>query len=448
MSYIDRRFRLSDDADVSGLVCTLDGLSLAGAPLLRKTALGLKPRSIDELTALLMSVYDEDLDPRALTPGLDVVAKALDAGDLGRAMVAALQLKLPSVGWGAAERVAKTEAALSKFNLAELRDWLGRWTRWGAASAGAPARAQKPVHQITNEERVRAFETLLPRFKQEFDSLRALAFSKKVWSYGYWLEQQAHEKRPFDLVAAQVQYTFLQDRLNYWLGRPDTSSQERLSLLSAAEMLYEGAVNAGVADSNHIPKSMVAVATNAMAFEGQNPAALRSFSSEPESLAPTVPPIREPLRGIGGALSNLLARIKLDRGIFEQGEPWESYLTAILGSRLHPNSKTFDHFIETEPGGRGIAISAKVINTRSSTYTSDPRRIFNTMKGYIDAAADYGPRSPPSSVDLEPWRIVGKQIQLAVPDDATLQQRQQLFRAVLYGSSRGVPVEITWVKIE
>lgn len=446
MSYIERRFRLSNDAGGSGLVCTPDGLSLAGAPLLRKTAFGLEPRSIDELAALLMSVYGEDLDPRALTPGLDVVAKALDAGDLGRAMVAALQLKLPGVGLGAAERVAKTEAALSKFNFAELRDWLGRWTRWGAASASAPARARKPVHQITNEDRVRAFEILLPQFKQEFDSPRALAFSKKVWAYGYWLEQQAHEKRPFDLVAAQVQYTFLQDRLNYWLGRQDISNQERLSLISAAEMLYEGAANAGVADSNHIPKSMVAVATNAMAFEGQNPAALRLFNLEPEDLAPIVPAVQGPRQGIGAALNNLVTRIKFRQGIFEQGEPWEAYLTAILGSRLHPNSKTFDHFIETEPDGRGIAISAKVIDTSSPTYESDPRRIFNTMKSYIDAAADYKPRSKQSPVDLPPKRIIGKQIQLAVRAEASQQQRYQLFRAVRYGALRGVFVEITWIK--
>ena len=51
MSRIDRRFQLANDGDVPGVKCTSEGLSLAGAPLLRKTAAGFAPRPADEIGA-------------------------------------------------------------------------------------------------------------------------------------------------------------------------------------------------------------------------------------------------------------------------------------------------------------------------------------------------------------------------------------------------------------
>jgi len=69
-----------------GLNCSPEGLSLAGVPLLRITPVGLAPRSASDLAELMRSAYGRDVDLVKLSSGLDVIAKALNSGDLGRAM--------------------------------------------------------------------------------------------------------------------------------------------------------------------------------------------------------------------------------------------------------------------------------------------------------------------------------------------------------------------------
>jgi len=137
MTRIDRGFRLASDSEDPGLKCTSQGLSLAGAPLLCKTAAGFAPRSADEVGALLKAAYGEGIDPAGLAPGLDVIAKALNQGDLGRAMIAALHLRLPGVGSDAIERIAKVEGALVKYDSNELRDERGRWATGDTGPAGS-----------------------------------------------------------------------------------------------------------------------------------------------------------------------------------------------------------------------------------------------------------------------------------------------------------------------
>ena len=80
MSLIDRRFRLSDDAGGLGLSCEYSGLNLAGAPLLRTAALGLAPRPIGDIAALINAAYGPGAEAANLSPGLALVAVALDAG--------------------------------------------------------------------------------------------------------------------------------------------------------------------------------------------------------------------------------------------------------------------------------------------------------------------------------------------------------------------------------
>jgi len=129
-----------------GLNCSSEGVSLAGVSLLRVTPTGLAPRPIHELGGLMRCAYDRGVDLMSLSAGLDVIAKALNGGDLGRAMVAAVHLRLPEPSWANATRMARSDEALAKFNLDELRDWLGRWTTGGAARPESPTRA-KPVHE-------------------------------------------------------------------------------------------------------------------------------------------------------------------------------------------------------------------------------------------------------------------------------------------------------------
>ena len=85
MASIDRRFRLSDTLESLGLSCAADGAWLAGVPLLRMSVAGLAPRPADEIGTLAKAAYGRDFDASRLPDGLDVVADALNRGDLGRA---------------------------------------------------------------------------------------------------------------------------------------------------------------------------------------------------------------------------------------------------------------------------------------------------------------------------------------------------------------------------
>jgi hypothetical protein len=157
LSLLDRSIRLARDHGGFGLNCTAEGLSLAGAPLLRKTVTGFAPRPSEDITALLKAAYGPVAGPADLAAGLSVVADALSRGDLGRAMIAALHMKLPELDWRAAANVALAEEALAKanFNPAEPRDERGRWTSsgatassTGASNASPPTPDNRPVHIV------------------------------------------------------------------------------------------------------------------------------------------------------------------------------------------------------------------------------------------------------------------------------------------------------------
>jgi hypothetical protein len=135
MSRFERSFGLAS-GKAPGLKCTLEGLSLGGADLLRKTSGGFVPRPLHEIDALLKAAYGDWTSSPSLAAGLQLVARALNDGDLGRAMVAAVHLRLSGVGEGGAERIAKVDVALAKFDPNEPRDERGRWTTGGNPGRG------------------------------------------------------------------------------------------------------------------------------------------------------------------------------------------------------------------------------------------------------------------------------------------------------------------------
>lgn len=113
-----------------GVDCSRNGLTLAGVPLLRREANGLAPRPEAEIRRLVEGAYGSQIDPARLMGGLQVIAQALNAGRITRAMIAAAQLDLPALDENGADRIAKAESALEKagFNPDEPRDEHGRWT--------------------------------------------------------------------------------------------------------------------------------------------------------------------------------------------------------------------------------------------------------------------------------------------------------------------------------
>jgi len=130
-------YKLSNRPGSLGVSCTAAGLALAGVPLLSKGLGGFVPRPCGEVERLLQGAYAMTADVAPVMSGLGAVARALNEGAEGRAMIAALHLKLPELDWNAAARIAGIEEGLSKYDPGEARDWRGRWTLDGAGVAAA-----------------------------------------------------------------------------------------------------------------------------------------------------------------------------------------------------------------------------------------------------------------------------------------------------------------------
>jgi hypothetical protein len=92
---------------------------------------------------LLRCAYGDDADAAGLEAGLAVAARALNEGDLGRAMIATLRLRLADLNWNAAVRLAQVDDALAKYDPDEPRDARGRWTRGDGSAEGDVSRPMR-----------------------------------------------------------------------------------------------------------------------------------------------------------------------------------------------------------------------------------------------------------------------------------------------------------------
>jgi hypothetical protein len=139
-------FKLSQEPGRLGLRCDAEGLSLAGVPLLVRNGDRFQPRSAIEIQRLLSRAYQAEIWWVNRIEGIGAVARALNEGDMVRAMITAVRLKLPELDWEGAVRIASAEDALAKdnFNPDEPRDWHGRWT---TGDGGAdPSISALPIH--------------------------------------------------------------------------------------------------------------------------------------------------------------------------------------------------------------------------------------------------------------------------------------------------------------
>lgn len=142
-------------------------------------------------------------------------------------------------------------------------------------------------------------------------------------------------------------------------------------------------------------------------------------------------------------VSNSKVGIEWGKGINKQGMPWESYVGKDLPSnaRLPKNFKTFDYYNRST----GTAISAKTLDTQTSSRISNPNQIYNTMKKHIDSAANFK-QYELSRIELRSNMINNREIHLAIPSKTNSMQRLEVHRAVDYGKSRNVKVIVTEVK--
>lgn len=215
------------------------------------------------------------------------------------------------------------------------------------------------------------------------------------------------------------------------------------NLISAALSLYQGGVLGGLVPvgGNHtIPESMVHVIAGAAVLDdSQAGLPLRGRSVGAGEEVEAFPSVGEvPTGKLGEVIDNEAVGIHLDKGIDDQGLPWEDHLAADNPDvALTPQRSTgFDLFNYVN----GEATSAKTLNTLSYGYAENPQSIYGALKGYVDDVANYMPKR---LGDIPVDEIKSKTIQLAVPEYTSPEQWGYISRAARYGESKGVPIVVT-----
>ena len=415
-----RNFRLTNEPGGLGLSCSHAGVSLAGVPLLRRTQAGFVPRPASEIASLPKAAYGAD--PTGLQSRIGTIAEALNRGDFAFAAIAAVQTRTPELSAPAAARLVNVDKELAKYDPDEPRDWHGRWTTADAAPAPAATPAsevagtQSPesaAPRVFNPEPATAGPNLpvIPvaftvadngqngvdsqhpssleeAFEQKYDGLGPVDFAKRVIEFGDWLARQAPNFSPAERERALAEYSFLQDRLSFWLSYNYKPAIAHANLLSAALALYQGAIIGGIVRVGDFPRSMLDVAAAAWAFDNVPPRRIIPSARQGVRNIPA-PRVGVPneVDGLGGIVNNSEAKINWAKGIKDQGDDFETYYGKQNpdAKRLPPGATTFDYF----KNATGEAVSTKTLNTLSVSYIKNPQKVFQQVKEYVDAVIDY-----------------------------------------------------------
>ena len=484
-----RTFRLTNEPGGLGLSCTPAGLALAGVSLLQKTEAGFAPRSAPEIASLLKAAYGAEVEPTRLQSSLGAIAEALNGGDIARAGIAAVLTRTPELSEEAVGRLTRAEEELKKYNYdpAEPRDSQGRWTTDGAAGSVnistpvdlGPARraadlisphdsnpdhggadryvseataddASKPEDEASDSD-ARKPTSLKQEFEREYDELGPVEFARRVIELGYRFETSGRYFSAAEKEHALAEYSFVQDRLSFWLGYEHKPLTAQGNLISAAMALFRGAIFAEIVQPSHLPSSMLDVAGGAWAvdnlpqvrsrpvkpvYETEPTEAPRNFEISPAAMGPA-----KEVEGLGGIVDKSKTGIQWV-GLDKQGIPFEGYIEKSIPNvkRLTGGSKAFDLFREAA----GEAISAKTLNTLSVSYIKNMALIGSKIGEYINNAANYNKSR--AYFDLDPAKIASRTLHLAIPEYTSPAQWNYIFSAIIYGRQRGVKVVITRVR--
>jgi CDI toxin restriction endonuclease-like domain len=222
-----------------------------------------------------------------------------------------------------------------------------------------PGRAEQP----SNDEQ---------EFEKKYDDLGPVDFAKEVIQFGDWLGRAGANLSPEEKEHALAEYSFLQNRLSFWLNYDHTPPMAQGNLRSAALTLYQGAINGGIVGVGNLPESMLAV-RGAASFITDGAPRIRPTTKPAFGDAPATPPQRpKEIEGTGRIVDNSEANIAWGKGIKEQSGNWEDYIANENreASKLRPGAPVFDHFnVET-----GEAISAKTLNTLTVNRIKNPQK--------------------------------------------------------------------------
>ncbi|MGV8002692.1 hypothetical protein QPK14_11450 [Photorhabdus temperata subsp. temperata] len=130
-------------------------------------------------------------------------------------------------------------------------------------------------------------------------------------------------------------------------------------------------------------------------------------------------------------------------GNYKQGYPFEDFVATQMpkGTRLPTGFKTFDFYDQKT----GIATSVKTLDTRTAARIKDSRQLYTSIKGNIDSAAGFSEYTQ-NGYKVTSSMILQREIRIAVPKTTTVEQWEQLNRAIAYGTEKNINVKITVVK--
>ncbi len=135
-------FKLQQDPKSRGLRCDQEGLFFDGSALLERDETGqFRAKEQGELRKVFGPMSCESIEFKSRVRSVAVVAKALNAGDLARAMMAAVLMRMPSKD---DNKIADKGLEKGGYNPAEPRDEHGQWTN-GGITAGELIPAQAIV---------------------------------------------------------------------------------------------------------------------------------------------------------------------------------------------------------------------------------------------------------------------------------------------------------------
>jgi hypothetical protein len=439
MGALKGMIRLSNEPGSLGLGCDERGLALGGVPLLLRTSAGFAPRPRAEIEHLLTRAYGvEDYVARVLS-GIGVIARALNAGETARAMIAAVQLRLPPLDWNGAVRIAQAENELLKYSSNQPRDWHGRWTREGPARNSSLAtrasfepsdtsHSKQPDPSTSNRAETSTDEPSLPPgwSVEDFDEIRSdgepppqsfeplqdwlrLPERQRNDELGDLLEWIANAK-PEDELAISREITRLFYDKNAKFGGDEFNR-------ALGESLRFGPNNR--AGREQLLKDLDHLTWGDPAFAGQFETALGIVAGliSPRLL------LRPPRLVIGAGAWN--------SGWAERGQA----LSKALGANLPSNFKAIDRYFG------GVATSIKSIDLRGATY-QDPSRLAASIDRYVDQLKKF-------KFDSKGWlsvsadQIKTRELKLAIPKSvATDSQRAAITYAAHRAKSAGVKVTV------
>ena len=126
-------FKLDQNPNGRGLRCDDEGLFLGRDALLQRDREGnFEARPVGELRKALHRAYGDDANWESHARSVKLVAAALNKGDLARAMMTAVLMRVPDPG--SPISIADVDGALAKagFDPDEARDERGRWATSGS----------------------------------------------------------------------------------------------------------------------------------------------------------------------------------------------------------------------------------------------------------------------------------------------------------------------------